>query len=48
MPLVGDKGAAFTGFAVAVVALLLILGTMVFLTNKKFEGHAPAAAQQQR
>jgi hypothetical protein len=46
MPMPGDKSAAFTGFAIAVVSLVLILGAMVMLTNRKFEGHAPAATQQ--
>jgi hypothetical protein len=47
MPLPGDKGAAYTGFVIAVVSLLIILGTMVVLTNRKFEGHTAGASQQQ-
>ena len=43
-PLDGDKKAGFTGLVVGIVALVLILGTIVMLTNAKYEKEAPPAA----
>jgi len=43
-PMEGDKKAAYTGLAVGALALLLILGTIVMLTNAKYEKEAPPAA----
>ena len=43
-PLDGDKKAGYTGLVVGVVALLLILGTIVVLTNAKYDKEAPPAA----
>jgi hypothetical protein len=40
----GDKAAAFKGLILGVIALLAILYTVVYFTNKKFEGHETAPA----
>jgi hypothetical protein len=37
-------GAGFIGLAVSVIFLLATVFTIIALTNKKFEGHAPTAA----
>jgi hypothetical protein len=41
-----DMGAAFAGLVIGVVALLLILGTIVKLTNRHYESEKPAAAER--
>ena len=43
-PRPGDMGAGFIGLAVSVIFLLATVLTIVALTNRKFEGHEPAAA----
>jgi hypothetical protein len=40
----GDKGAAFKGLIIGVISLMAILYTVVYFTNKKFEGHEAAPA----
>jgi hypothetical protein len=40
----GDARAAFMGLIFGMIALLVICYTIVILTSKKFEGHAPASA----
>jgi hypothetical protein len=37
-------GAAFAGLVIGAIALLLILGTIVKLTNRHYESEKPAAA----
>jgi hypothetical protein len=39
-------GAAFAGLVIGAIALLLILGTIVRLTNRHYESEKPAAAAQ--
>ena len=41
-----DMPAAFAGLIVGVVALFLILGTIVMLTNRHYEAEKPAAAAE--
>ncbi|HEX4469605.1 MAG TPA: hypothetical protein VH080_08720 [Gemmatimonadaceae bacterium] len=41
-----DMGAAFAGLVIGAIALLLILGTIVRLTNRHYESEKPAAATQ--
>ncbi|HEY7235667.1 MAG TPA: hypothetical protein VH539_16050 [Gemmatimonadaceae bacterium] len=41
-----DMFAAFAGLVIGVVALFLLLGTIVKLTNRKYESEKPAAAQR--
>ena len=41
-----DMGAAFAGLVIGVVALLLILGTIVVLTNRHYAAEKPAAAAE--
>ena len=43
-----DKGAAFTGLVLAVIAIAAIVYGIVQLTNRAFAGHQPAAATQQQ
>lgn len=43
-PRPGDMSAGFVGLAVSMILLLATVFTIVALTNKKFEGHQPAAA----
>lgn len=43
-PRPGDMSAGFIGLAVSIIVLLATVFTIVALTNKKFEGHQPAAA----
>lgn len=40
-----DKSAAFTGLIVTAVTLFVIMFTIVKLTNTKYAGHTPEAAQ---
>ena len=35
-----DKGAAYTGLVVSVVAIFAVVFAIVTMTNAKFEGHA--------
>jgi len=37
-----DKGAAYVGLFGGLVFVLIVVYAVVQLTNKKFEGHAPA------
>jgi hypothetical protein len=39
-------GAAFAGLVIGVVALLLLLGTIVTLTNRHYASEKPAAAAE--
>jgi len=39
-----DMGAAFAGLIIGAIALLLIIGTIVKLTNRHYESEKPAAA----
>jgi hypothetical protein len=41
-----DMGAAFAGLVIGVVALLLILGTIVVLTNRQYAAEKPAAGAE--
>ncbi len=41
-----DMGAAFAGLVIGAIALLLILGTIVRLTNRHYESEKPAAAAE--
>jgi len=41
-----DMGAAFAGLVIGVVALLLLLGTIVTLTNRHYASEKPAAATE--
>jgi hypothetical protein len=41
-----DTGAAFAGLIIGVIALLLILGTIVKLTNNHYAGERGAAAAE--
>ena len=40
---VSDKGAAYTGLIVGLIALLIMCTTIVKLTNAKYAKHATAA-----
>ena len=40
-----DMGAAFAGLVIGAIALFLILGTIVKLTNRHYESEKPAAAE---
>jgi hypothetical protein len=40
-----DRNAAFTGLIIGVVALLILVVSIVKLTNIKFAGHEKPAAQ---
>ena len=40
-----DMGAAFAGLVIGAIALLLILGTIVKLTNRHYESEKPAGAE---
>jgi hypothetical protein len=42
-PRPGDMSAGFIGLGVALIFLLATVVTIVELTNRKFEGHKPAA-----
>lgn len=47
-PMTGrDTAAHFKGFLIGLVGIAFVVLTMVYLTNKKFEGHgeSPAAAE---
>jgi len=39
-----DMGAAFAGLVIGVIALFLLLGMIVKLTNRSYESEKPAAA----
>lgn len=39
-----DMGAAFAGLVIGVIALFLVLGMIVKLTNRSYESEKPAAA----
>jgi len=41
-----DMGAAFAGLVVGALALLLILGTIVLLTNRHYAAEKPAAGAE--
>ena len=41
-----DMGAAFAGLVVGVVALLIIVSTIVVLTNRHYAAEKPAAAAE--
>ena len=41
-----DMGAAFAGLVIGSIALLLILGTIVRLTNRHYESAKPAASAE--
>ena len=41
-----DMGAAFAGLVIGAIALFLILGTIVKLTNRHYESEKPAAAAE--
>jgi len=41
-----DMGAAFAGLIIGAVALLLILGAIVKLTNRHYQSEKPAAATE--
>ncbi|HZI40920.1 MAG TPA: hypothetical protein VFD67_04435 [Gemmatimonadaceae bacterium] len=41
-----DMGAAFAGLVIGAVALLLLLGTIVKLTNRHYESEKPATAAE--
>jgi len=41
-----DMGAAFAGLVIGAVALLLLLGTIVKLTNMHYASEKPAAAAE--
>jgi hypothetical protein len=40
-----DKPAAFRGLIVTALLLFVMCYTIVYLTNQKFAGHQPAAAE---
>ncbi len=40
-PMEGDKGAGFTGLIVGALVLLLALGAIVLMVNKKYENERP-------
>jgi hypothetical protein len=41
-----DMGAAFAGLVVGALALLLLLGTIVMLTNRHYAAEKPAAGAE--
>ena len=41
-----DMGAAFSGLIIGAIALLLILGSIVMLTNRHYENEKPAAGAE--
>ena len=41
-----DMGAAFAGLVIGTIALLLILGTIVMLTNRHYAAEKPAAGAE--
>jgi hypothetical protein len=41
-----DMGAAFAGLLIGMVALLLILGSIVMLTNRHYASEKPAAGAE--
>jgi hypothetical protein len=41
-----DMGAAFAGLVIGAVALLLLLGAIVKLTNRHYAGEKPAAGAE--
>jgi hypothetical protein len=41
----GDKRAAFVGLIAGAIGIFAVLYAITMLTNKKFEGHRPAAAE---
>lgn len=41
-----DARAAFMGLIFGAIALLIIMYTIVYLTNKQYEGHSAAPAAQ--
>ncbi|HKN67670.1 MAG TPA: hypothetical protein VJW73_15400 [Gemmatimonadaceae bacterium] len=41
-----DMGAAFAGLVIGAIALLLILGTIVMLTNRHYASEKPAAGAE--
>ena len=43
-----DMGAAFTGLVVGAIALLVLLGSIVMLTNRHYASEKPAAAAERR
>lgn len=43
-----DMAAAFAGLVIGAIALLLILGSIVKLTNRHYESEKPAAAAAER
>jgi hypothetical protein len=43
-----DMGAAFAGLVIGAVALLLLLGAIVKLTNRHYESEKPAAAAAEK
>jgi len=45
-PMEGDKGAGFTGLVVGALVMLLLLGAIVMLVNKKYAGEAAPTTQQ--
>ena len=48
-PMTGrDTAAAYKGLIVGFVAIALVVLTIVYLTNRKFEGHEGAAAVETR
>jgi hypothetical protein len=41
-----DMGAAFAGLVIGALALLLLLGTIVMLTNRHYAAEKPAAGAE--
>lgn len=41
-----DMGAAFAGLVIGAIALLLLLGSIVMLTNRHYAAEKPAAAAE--
>lgn len=41
-----DMGAAFAGLLIGMLALLIILGSIVMLTNRHYASEKPAAAAE--
>ena len=41
-----DMGAAFAGLVIGSIALLLLLGTIVMLTNRHYAAEKPAAGAE--
>ena len=40
-----DTAAHFRGLIIGAICIAAVIVTTVYLTNKKFEGHEPAAAE---